>query len=207
MAMKYNDFILGMYGGAAFNGHYNETDLFLIYYRPKWDLTLEWFYNFTDGITNIPEPSGLFDFNPETTRAVLDLIFNVRPVENLMLSSSTYLFGRDRLALDEDIANNVLLRRGEQQYSQYLNVAYSWNWADTKVEANFGGTFSWADFNGPNFITHDGPGITDVGIKFKRKVLKNSTSNIPIQVSAHFNPADNNAYLIAKIMIVQINKL
>jgi len=93
-----------MGSGASFNGGYTETGLIAIYYRPKWDVHLAWYCNFTEGITNILVPSGFFDFNPETTWGLLDLIFHIQFTKRLLISSSTFLYGRDRPSLREDNA-------------------------------------------------------------------------------------------------------
>ena len=113
--LKAGNFIIGFYGGASTNGSYTETDLILMYYRPKFYIRADWYYNFTEGITNIPTPSGFFDFNPEVTRGLLDFMFHVQLSKKFTLKSSTFLFGRDRPSLPEDDANDILLRRGAQR--------------------------------------------------------------------------------------------
>jgi hypothetical protein len=105
--------VVGAYGGASFNGGYTETDLILMYYRPKFYIRADWYYNFTEGITNIPTASGFFDFRPDITRGLLDFMVKVKPARNIELMSSTLLYGRDRPPLPEDEAAGIPLRRGE----------------------------------------------------------------------------------------------
>lgn len=204
--IKYGRVILGMYGGASFNGGYTETDLILIYYQPKWDVHLEWYYNFTEGITNIPTPSGFFDFDPETTRGLLDLIVHYRLPKNLELFSSTFLFGRDRPSTPEDDANDIQLRRGAQRYTQYLALAYNWYWGASKVGVHLGGSFSWNDFSGATFYGNR-PGFNDIGVSFYRKLFNTKTVSIPIKASAYINALTNNVYLTATIQVIEISKI
>ncbi|TDQ19286.1 hypothetical protein DFQ04_1107 [Algoriphagus boseongensis] len=203
---KYGDFILGFYGGSSFNGGYTETDLILVYYKPKVNVHLEWYYNFTEGITNIPTPSGFFDFNPETTRGLLDLILNYQISPHVKLSSSTFLFGRDRPSLPEDDAEGILLRRGEQRYTQYLKAAYNWYWGTSKLEAHVAGSFSWNDFSGPTFYGNK-PGFNDIGISISRKLINSNSLSIPVKASAYINTVTNNIYLVATIQLIEISKL
>ncbi len=204
--VKYGPVILGFYGGSSTNGGYTETDLILIYYKPKFNVHLEWYYNFSEGITNIPTPSGFFDFDPETTRGLLDFIINVKLTDHLNLNSSTLLFGRDRPSLPEDDANNIPLRRGDQRYSQYLKIAYGWHWGHTKAEVHVGGSFSWADFSGPTFYGNN-PGFNDIGVSFSRDLFEKASVRIPVKASAYINTITNNIYLVATIQIIEISRL
>lgn len=101
--IKYKDFVLGLYGGSSFGAGspskeaYTETDLILMYYKPKIDIQAQWYYNFTTGVTHIKSPTGFFDFNSETSIAMLDAIVNVRLPHRFTLTSSTLLFGRDKV--------------------------------------------------------------------------------------------------------------
>ena len=204
--VKYHDWILGLYGGSSTNGVYTETDLILLYYRPKFDIHLEWYYNFTEGITNIPNPSGFFDFNPETTRGLLDLIFHVRPLEYFTITSSTFLYGRDRPSLPEDDENGVQLRRGQQRYSQYFSIAYNWYFNTSKIEVHVGGAFSWNDFSGESFYGAR-PGFNDIGISFTKRIFDMEKVNIPVKAAICINPLTNNLYLAATVQIIQFSKL
>jgi hypothetical protein len=112
---KYNNFVIGFYGGSSTNGKYTETDLILMYYKPKFDLQVQWYYNFTEGVTHIKNPSGIFDFNTQTSIAMLDVIINKRIGNNLKFTSSTLLFGRDKIPVPNDIANEIPLLRGQQR--------------------------------------------------------------------------------------------
>ncbi len=203
--VKYNHWILGFYGGSSTNGGYTETDLILIYYKPRFNVHLEWYYNFTEGITNIPTPSGFFDFDPETTRGLLDLIVNVKLSDHVKLMSSTFLFGRDRPSLPQDEADGILLRRGEQRYTQYFKVSYGWAWGHTKAEVHAGGSFSWNNPSGPTFYG-DNPGFNDIGVSFTRDIFEKASVRIPIKASAYVNTVTNNVYLVASIQLIEISR-
>ncbi|TNJ44299.1 hypothetical protein KFZ70_03180 [Tamlana fucoidanivorans] len=203
--VKYGDFILGFYGGVNTNSAYQETDLILIYYRPKFNLRLDWYYNFTEGITNIPTASGFFDFNPETTRGLLDFMASFKLSNHFSLLSSTFLFGRDRPSLPEDDANDILLRRGEQRYTQYFNVTYSKKAGDYKIEAHIGYSFSWNDLSGPTFYSSKA-GFNDIGVSLKRNLVDTDKITIPIKASMVVNPLSDNVYLVATIQLVDITR-
>ncbi|WP_296702175.1 hypothetical protein, partial [Algoriphagus sp.] len=178
--VKAGDFILGFYGGASTNGGYTETDLILVYYRPKFNIRADWYYNFTEGITNIPTASGFFDFDPETTRGLLDVMVSYKFSEHFSILSSTFLFGRDRPSLPEDDLAGIPLRRGEQRYSQYFKVDYTKKIGKAKFQAHLGYSYSWADFGGATFYS-DRAGFNDVGLSISRNILNSETINLPFK--------------------------
>ncbi|MDO6470296.1 hypothetical protein [Maribacter sp. 1_MG-2023] len=204
--VKYGEFVLGFYGGASFNGGYSETDLILMYYKPKYNIRLDWYYNYTQGITNIPTPSGFFDLNPEITRGILDFMVNVQLTKHLDLTSSTFIFGRDRPSLAEDDANDILLRRGEQRYSQYINLQYTWKLKNTKIQAHAGYSFSWNDIGGPSFYGNK-PGFNDLGVSFYKTIIDTKNISIPFKASIYVNPLSNDVYLVGSILLLDLIKV
>ncbi|WP_224484433.1 hypothetical protein [Robertkochia aurantiaca] len=203
---RYKNFIGGFYGGASFNGVYTETDLILIYYRPKYNVRLDWYYNFTEGITNIPSPSGFFDFTPEKTRGLLDFMITYQINKNLSIHSSTLLYGRDRGVLPEDLINDVPLRRGSQRYSQYLKLTYSWYMEKSKFSAHLGGSFSWDDLDGATFYG-DRPGFNDIGVSFSSILIDTPHVTIPVKVATYVNTLSNNVYLVGVLQLKGISRL
>lgn len=204
--IKVSNFILGFYGGASTNGVYTETDLILMYYRPKFNIRADWYYNFTEGITNIPIASGFFDFNPETTRGLLDFMVEVNLSRKFELMSSTFLFGRDRPSLPEDDEQNIQLRRGEQRYSQYLKLQYTTKLNQAKFQAHAAYSFSWRDFTGPTFYG-DNPGFNDLGVSITRNIFDTNTISIPFKGSLYINTVTNNIYLVGTISIIELSKI
>ncbi len=203
---KAGSFVLGAYGGASFNGGYTETDLILMYYRPKFYIRADWYYNFTEGITNIPTPSGFFDFRPDITRGLLDFMVKVKPLKNVELMSSTFLYGRDRPPLPEDDAAGIPLRRGEQRYSQYFKLQYNWVKDRFKISAHAGYSFSWNDPSGETFYAEN-PGFTDLGVSFYRKIVDTKSISIPLKASLYWNTVSNDVYLVGSILLVEITQL
>lgn len=204
----WNDIILGMYGGVGVDGRYQETDFILIYKKSRFDINLEYYYNFTQGITDIPEPSGLFDFKKETTRGLLDCIVNVRldKKEHWSLTSSTFLFGRDTDFGQDIIGNDTTTIRTTQRYSQYLELEYSWYRNNTKIQAHIGGSFSWANPSGPQFYGNR-PGINNIGGSLTRKFIINDQIQIPVKASMYMNTIAETAYLILSINLIQLGRL
>ncbi|MFC3881732.1 hypothetical protein ACFOSV_16170 [Algoriphagus namhaensis] len=204
--IKAGNFVLGFYGGASTNGGYTETDLILMYYRPRFNIRADWYYNFTEGITNIPTPSGFFDFNPEKTRGLLDFMAEVSLSKNFILKSSTFLFGRDRGVLPEDEEDGIELRRGDQRYSQYVKLSYLTKLNKAKLLVHAGYSYSWTNFSGPTFYA-DKAGFNDIGISITRNIIETSTVNIPFKASLTINPLTNNIYLVGTISVIELSKL
>lgn len=204
----WKDWILGMYGGVGTDGEYKETDFILVYYKPRIDVHLEYYYNFTQGITDIPEPSGLFDFNKQTTRGLLDLIFNIRldKEAHWNLTSSTFLFGRDT-DIEEVIEDGeATTKRTNQRYSQYLEISNTWHWDKGKAQAHVGGSFSWANPSGAQFYGKHA-GFNNIGISFTRKFVINDQIQIPVKASAYMNTIEQTSYLILTINLIQISMI
>ena len=90
----WNNWVFSMYGGVGMDGVYQETDFILVYQKDWLNIRMEYYYNFTEGITDIPIPSGLFDFDKSTTRGLLDFIFDLSLDKNRQweLTSSTLIF-------------------------------------------------------------------------------------------------------------------
>lgn len=204
----WKDWILGMYGGVGTDGVYRETDFILVYYKPRIDIHLEYYYNFTQGITDIPIPSGLFDFSKQTTRGLLDLIFHVQldKKSKWNFTSSTFLFGRDT-DIEEVIEDGeTTTKRTNQRYSQYFEISYTWHWDKGKVQAHAGGSFSWANPSGAHFYGNRA-GFNNIGISFSRKFIINDQIQIPVKASTYMNPLGQTSYLILTVNIVQLSRI
>lgn len=202
------NWIIGMYGGVGFDGHYQETDFILIYRKPRIDFHLEYYYNYTKGITDIKEPSGLFDFNKQTTRGLLDFVIHVRLDKNnhWNFTSSTFLFGRDT-NLEEIIGGiDPVTVRTDQRYSQYFELAYNWYIGSNKIKGHLGGSFSWENPSGAQFYGN-GPGINNMGISFSRKLRINSEVQLPVKASMYLNPMAETTYLILSLNLIELSKL
>ena len=204
--IKFGSLVLGAYGGASFNGGYTETDLILMFYRPRFYIRADWYYNFTEGITNIPTPSGFFDFRPDITRGLLDFMVKVKLTKYLEARSSTFLYGRDRPSLPEDDAAGIPLRRGEQRYSQYFKLQYSWVREKSKIVLHAGYSFSWNDPSGPTFYGNK-PGFNDIGVSFYRKIIDTKTISIPFKASFYINTVSNDIYLVGTLQLIELSKL
>ncbi|MBS2211968.1 hypothetical protein KEM09_11165 [Carboxylicivirga mesophila] len=204
----WGDWIFGMYGGVGLNGVYQETDFILVYRQPRFNVHLEYYYNFTQGITDIPDPSGIFDFNKQTTRGLLDLIVNVQ-LDNAghwHLKSSTLVFGRDNELEYIQAGNELISYRGAQRYTQYLALEYGWYWGDNKVKAHVGGAFSLHDPTGAHFYGAK-PGFNDIGIAFTRKIKVGENARLPVKVAAVVNPLADRSYLTFSVDLIQLSKL
>ncbi|MEN2283396.1 hypothetical protein AAGF08_14720 [Algoriphagus sp. SE2] len=204
----WKNWIVAMYGGVGMDGVYQETDFILLYSLPRINFRLEYWYNFTQGITDIQEPSGLFDFNPKTTRGLLDFAVNAAldKKKHWNIMSSTLLFGRDTNFKEEEVDGETTLVRTDQRYSQYLELEYSWYAENYKFQAFLGGSFSWTNFSGPQFYG-DRPGINNIGASATREFVINNQLKLPVKASATMNPLAERAYLIISVNLIQLSKL
>lgn len=204
----WNNWILAMYGGVGTDGVYQETDFTLIYYRPRFSAKLDYYYNFTQGITDIPTPTGLFDFDPLTTRGLLDFVLkaSIDREKHWNVTSSVLIYGRDAKLENRVIGGDTLLTRAGERYSQYLELSYQWSNGDYKFEGILGGAFSWADPSGSHFYGPR-PGLNNVGLNVTRKFSITENLEIPVKVSALINPLSENAFLLISINLIQLSRL
>ena len=208
VGVAWNQFIIGFYGGVGVDGGYQEVDWILSYFNDRFQVNLEYYYNFTQGISDIPDPSGIFDFNKQTTRGLLDLIIDVNldNKKKWRLNSSTFIFGRDTDIIEEIINGEVVTSRGDQRYSQYFSLAHNWKWSGGKVEANVGGSFSWTDPGGAQFYGSKA-GINDVGVSFTKYLVVNDYVKLPIKAAVLVNPMAETMYLLLTLNLIQVSKL
>ncbi|WP_075602989.1 hypothetical protein [Saccharicrinis aurantiacus] len=68
--VTWNNWLIGVYGGSGIDGYYQETDFIIGYHKPRYNIHLEYYYNYTVGITDIPNPSGIFDFNKHLMKLI-----------------------------------------------------------------------------------------------------------------------------------------
>ncbi|PCE62541.1 hypothetical protein [Sediminicola luteus] len=199
------DWIFGMYGGVAFDASYQETDFIVIFHKARFDLRLDYYYNFTSGITDIPEPTGLFDFDKATTRGLLDFLVHIK-LDNQNrwdLNTSTFLFGRDTDILTIEAGDESYTVRTDQRYSQYIELKHNWYWNNNKLNLHLGGSFSWHDFNGPTFYG-DKAGINNIGLSFTKQFKLNPGLKLPVKASMLMNPLGETAYLIISVNLIQL---
>jgi len=204
----YKNWVFGMYGGVGLNGVYQETDIIIAYRQPRFNIRMDYYYNFTQGITDVPDPSGIFDFNKQTTRGLLDLMVNVQLDKDgrWNLRSSTLLFGRDNEIEYTQQGDETITHRGDQRFSQYLALEYSWYWGENKVKAHVGGSFSLNDPGGAHFYGARA-GFNDIGIAYTKNIKLNNDTKLPIKVGAIYNPLADRAYLNFSIDLIPLSKL
>ena len=204
----WNNWVFSMYGGVGMDGVYQETDFILVYQKDWLNIRMEYYYNFTEGITDIPIPSGLFDFDKSTTRGLLDFIFDLSLDKNRQweLTSSTLIFGRDTKLEEQIVDGESVIIRTDQRYSQYFELGYNWKANRYKIEAFVGGSFSWEDPNCENFYG-DKAGFNNVGIHIGRKFVINDKIKIPIKASSYINPLAETTYLILSVNLIQLGDI
>jgi hypothetical protein len=214
----YKHIVLYLYGGAGFTtkypaetGNYQETDINLFYYRSKWDVGFNYFYNFTNGITTVPEPSGIFNFDPETARGVLDLIGRVRfgKHNQWQLMSSTYVWApRDSKGTEKiDEEGNSIPIHGDQRHSQYVEILKTWKIGEhNKIKAAVGGSWAWTSDDNSTFYGSKA-GINNIELHFVRYFEAGEKFVIPVKASAAYNPLSDNMYVYFTIELIHNTKI
>ena len=214
----YKHIILYLYGAAGFTskyptgtGHYQETDINLFYHKSKWDVGFNYYYNYSTGITTVHEPTGIFNFDPETARAVLDLIARVRFGQDnqWQLLSSTYVWGpRDSKGdqkIDEE--GNSIPIHGDQRHSQYVELLKSWHISEhNKIKAVVGGSWAWTSDDNSTFYGSK-PGINNIELNFVRYFEVSKKLLIPVKASAVYKPLSDNLFAYFTIELIHNTKI
>ena len=214
----YKNIILYLYGASGFTskyptgtGHYQETDINLFYYKPKWDVGFNYYYNYSVGISTVPEPTGMFNFDPETARAVLDFIARVRFGQDNQwrVLSSTYLWGpRDSKGEQKiDDEGNSIPIHGDQRHSQYVEVLKSWHIGEhNKIKASIGGSWAWTSDDNSTFYGSK-PGINNIELDFVRYFEVAKKLIIPVKASVVYNPLSDNMFVYFTIELIHNTKI
>lgn len=203
----WNNWLFGVYGGAGVDGYYQETDFIIGYETPRYSIRMEYYYNYTNGITDIPTPSGIFDFNRQTTRGLLDFIVDVNLDQEgkWKLLSSSMLFGRDTDIETITVGDETSTRRTDQRYSQYLQLTRTWSWDNNNVQAHIGGSFSWNNPSGAHLYGSK-PGIHNIGVSYGKTVKVNDHVKLPVKVGTYVNPLAETAYVVFSVNLLQFGK-
>lgn len=212
---------VGAYGGVGLNdktsfnddgattttGHYQETDLFAGLHTPRYTVILDYYYNYTEGISDVPKPGGFFDFDKQSARGLLDLIFQYRFGANRewQIESSTLLGGlRD---VDTELRGDPPVSvRTDARYSQYMELQYTKTMKSQgldKLKVRVGGAWRWTnDLDGPNFYAGSAS-LVNVSADYIKYFSFGEKGKIPLKVTLAWNPDSDNVYLIASVSLVQ----
>lgn len=203
IGFNWGNWRFGMYGGVGVDGRYRETDLNIKYSQNRYSVEFEYFYNYTYGITDIPDPGSIFDFNRQTMRGVFDLIVQVQldRAGKWNLKSSTLVAGRDADIESITEGDEITTRRGRHRYSQYLELDYTWEWDEYKLKAHVGGAFSWVNPNGSHFYGNT-PGFNNIGLTVSRNLKINNNISLPIKVSSYNNIISGQSYLVFSVNLL-----
>ncbi|WP_075603088.1 hypothetical protein [Saccharicrinis aurantiacus] len=204
---SWNNWLLGVYGGSGIDGYYQETDFIVGYEKPRYSIRMEYYYNYTQGISDIPTPSGLFDFNRQTTRGLLDFIMevNLDKEGKWKLLSSTILFGRDTDLETIIVDGESTTRRTDQRYTQYFQLDRTWSWDNNKIQAHIGGSFSWNNPSG-GMLYGAKPGIHNVGLTYGKKLKINDHIKLPVKITTYVNPIAETAHVVFAVNLIQFGK-
>ena len=198
-------------GEVSVTGHYQETDLFVGLHKPRYTVILDYYYNFTEGITDVPKPGGFFDFDKQTARGLLDLIFQYRfgKDRQWQVESSTFLFGlRD---VDTELRGEPPVSvRTDARYSQYLELQYTKPMTKhglDKLKMRVGGAWRWAgDGNDPNFYAGSAA-VVNVSADYIKYFSLGEEAKVPLKITLAWNPDSDNVYLIASVSLVQFSDI
>lgn len=198
-------------GNVSFKGQYQETDLFMGIHKPDYSVILDYYYNFTEGISDVPKPGGFFDFDKQTARGLLDLMVQYRFGEEKQwqIESSTFLFGlRD---VDTEMQGEPPATvRTDARYSQYFELQYSRSMTEhglDKAKLRVGGATRWAgDFDDPNFYSSSAA-IVNVAADYIKYFEVGEKSKIPLKLTLAWNPDSDNVYFVATVSLIQFSNI
>jgi len=181
-------FKIGAWGAYATNFQgYQESDLYLGYtfYKEMFTLMVTDYYFQKDTIKQ-----NYFNYKDATTGHVLEATLMFNGTENLPLSVmiATNIYGADAKKINNDgtIGNN--------QYSTYAELTYSFKYFDMFMGANL--TQADAD-KGETGYYGNSMGIVNLGITATKEIKITNHYELPITVSIITNPQANKIYFVA----------
>jgi hypothetical protein len=188
---KSGSFNVGLWGGAGFDGDYQEFDYFVSYSKSGFSIALWDIYNFA----NDRNAGGIdiFNYNKRTTGHFLDLSvgYTLQGSYPLSLSWATIIQGCDGPSATSD----------DNRYSTYVSADFPVIRSDA-VNVNFGigAAFALSPDEGTDMHFYSGgnpdkgPGIVNLNVSAAKKVQIGSVT-LPVSVLAMFNPLLGNANL------------
>lgn len=176
---------IGLWGGTNASGKYKEMNYFAELKCGGWKLALWDIYNFSPGAEyNNRE---YFNYSARSTGRFLDAILTYTFPEKfpLTLSWSTVVFGRDR---NEDNSAN--------KYSTFVYAEYPFTIKEKwRLMLGCGGAFALNKAGSSATFYSKQPGIVHVEMRVERTLKVTRRYDLPLHVSAVWNPECNRAFL------------
>ena len=181
-------FAIGAWGAYAINFQgYQESDLYLGYtfYKDMFTVTLTDYY-FQSDTTN----AKYFNYKNATTGHVLEatLAFNGTDKLPLSLMVATNIYGADAKKINSDGT------QGNNQFSTYAEIAYSFKYFDIFAGANLlpvdlgkGETGYYGNYQG----------FVNIGITVAKDIKITKQYSLPLTVSVITNPQAEKIYFVA----------
>jgi len=187
LEMKYSGFKLGAWGSYSFSSQANfqEVDLYMAY-------TLKELLTIT--ITDYFLPDGTlsnnkyFNYDYNTTGHVFEATLKYEGTENLPLSimAGTNFAGADARTYDNKL-----------QYSTYVEIGYSLNIKETRLNFFLGGTPTKPDKD-KGETGYYGPhnGIINIGATATKEIRITEKFSLPVFASLITNPQQQNIFIV-----------
>lgn len=173
----YKGFSIGSWGSYAIGDQYFETDLYLSYAVGGLKVTLFDYYNESEADMT---SSDYFNFTDSTTSHMLEGTIAYTISENLpvTITAATFFYGADY--------NHA---KGKQNYSTYLELAYSKSFAG--ISTNF---FVGAALNEGLYGTK--AGVVNLGLKAIKEFKLSDNYSLPVSAAFSVNPTAKDAFLV-----------
>jgi hypothetical protein len=179
-SLGYKDFTFGAWGSYGLSSAYAEMDLYLSYTAGLFTVCVNDYYNEDESDLDINDYFNWKNTDTSSTPHALEgaLAFNGTDALPLSITAATYFYGNDK-----DSATN------KNQYSTYLEIAYSTSIRNNDIKLFIGGTIS----NG-SYATK--AAIVNLGFTATRELKFSDSYSLPVSASLILNPYANNVFFV-----------
>jgi hypothetical protein len=183
---------IGAWGAYSFNHAITkqEADLYVSY-------TIAELFNITATDYFLPNedtlPNHFFNYRKDETGHLLEI--------------SAKFLGTEKIPLSLMVATNVYgadakKSNGDNRYSTYVELGYSFNVKDTECSAFLGFTPDKPDTNkGETGYYGNGPGVINLGVTTSKSIKITDTFSLPVSTSIITNPQAENIFLVFGISL------
>lgn len=174
------NFTIGAWGSYGISENYAEVDLYMSYNLNKFTFSLNDYYAPYDE-TN-PSLYKYFEFDTKKTLHAVEGAVLYTITDNFNATLATFFYGNDRDSI------------GDNYYSTYMELGYSFSFSNVDFSLFLGGTF------GEGYYA-DKASVVNTGITFYKNLVITDKISIPVAGSLAFNPHQESAFFIFKITL------
>lgn len=179
-AFTNKNFTIGAWGSYGTSENYAEVDLYMSYKANKFTFSLNDYYAPYDETD--PSLYKYFEFASEKTLHAVEGSVLYSITDNFNATVATFFYGNDRDSV------------GDNYYSTYMELGYSFAFSNIDFALFAGGTF------GEGYYATEAS-VVNAGITFTKNIAIIDKFSIPVSGSLVFNPNKESAFFIFKITL------